>query len=308
MTKKMYAALVAAVAMLVAGVAAPGAIGQTAPAPAAAPAPRADGDRPAVRRTIVFDSQDSRIGVSLRDSDATAAAGAMVDEVEPDSPASKAGVKAGDLFVEFDGERVRSARQLTRLVRETPPGRAVKVTVLRDGSRQTLSITPASGDEWAYDRLDEAIARMNRRLREVPRTLAFDFDRMLPPEPPEPPRPPRAPRAPREPGFERWFDGARLGASVQPLGDQLATYFGVKDGVLVSDVAADSAAAKAGLKAGDVITAIDGHAVVDPDDLVRGLREAEGKTVPLAIVRDRKPMTVKATIERASRPRVARPA
>jgi S1-C subfamily serine protease len=46
--------------------------------------------------------------------------------VEADSAAAKGGVKAGDVVVEFDGERVRSARQLTRLVQETPAGRAVK--------------------------------------------------------------------------------------------------------------------------------------------------------------------------------------
>jgi len=298
MTKKVYAALVAAVAMLVAGVAAPVALEQTTPPPAAVPTPHADRDRPAVRRMMVLDGPGSRIGVSVRESDAAAAPGALVDEVDPDSPSAKAGVKKGDVFVEFDGERVRSARQLRRLVRETPAGRTVKATVLRDGSRQTVSITPASGDEWARDLVDEAMARMNRRLRELPRAFAFDFDRMLPPEPPRPPRAPRAPRVPSAPGFPMWLDGPRLGVSVQPLTEDLAAYFGAKEGVLVAHVAEASAAAKAGVKAGDVISAIDGHAIGDPGDLAREVRDAEGKTVSIAIVRDRKPMTLEVTVER----------
>src|SRR5438093_11124913 len=51
------------------------------------------------------------------------AEGAMVESVNPNSPASAAGLRAKDVIVEFDGERVRSARHLMRLVTETPVGR-----------------------------------------------------------------------------------------------------------------------------------------------------------------------------------------
>src|SRR2546428_13480915 len=56
--------------------------------------------------------------------------GVVIEEVQPDSPAEKAGLKRSDVIVEFDGERVRSARQFRRLVDETPPGRTVKATVI----------------------------------------------------------------------------------------------------------------------------------------------------------------------------------
>ena len=50
-----------------------------------------------------------------------------------------------------------------------------------------------------------------------------------------------------------------MGVSVGPLSDQLATYFGVKEGVLVSEVSSGTPAATAGIRAGDVITAVNGR-------------------------------------------------
>ncbi len=74
----------------------------------------------------------SRIGLSIDDvaDNDSAAEGAMVRDVFPDSPAASAGFAEGDVIVEFDGERVRSASQLTRLVRETPAGRTVSAAVV----------------------------------------------------------------------------------------------------------------------------------------------------------------------------------
>ena len=89
----------------------------------------------------------------------------------------------------------------------------------------------------------------------------------------------------------------RLGVTVQELTPQLASYFGAKDGVLVTAITDGSAAAKAGLKAGDVITAVNDRAVTNSNELVTVLREArDGTEVAIAIVRDRKPMTLKATL------------
>ena len=77
----------------------------------------------------------------MADNDA-ADEGAVVRDVHRDSPAASAGFADGDVIVEFDGERVRSASQLTRLVRETPAGRIVGATVMRDGRRVELEVTP----------------------------------------------------------------------------------------------------------------------------------------------------------------------
>jgi serine protease Do len=251
------------------------------------------------RRAIRLDGRGSRIGVVVSDPEGQAAGGVRVDGVDEDSPAAKAGVKEGDVVVEFDGERVRSARQLTRLVQETAEGRTVKMTVTRGGARQTVDITPEASPAaaWNFRVEPEFRAEIERGLRgwrELPDRGGPMFDFRW-----------------REPG-ERWFDGVpgmgtargRLGVQVETLSDQLADYFGVKGGgVLVSSVTADSPAQKAGLKAGDVITAVNGTAVRDAGELVDELGEHAGREVRLDVVRDKKTTTLTATLERpAARP------
>ena len=82
------------------------------------------------------------LGVSLQDSE-TAGSGALVSEVTNGGPASSAGLRNGDRIVEFDGKLVKSTKQLTDLIADTPAGKAVKLTFLRDGREQSASITPA---------------------------------------------------------------------------------------------------------------------------------------------------------------------
>jgi serine protease Do len=96
-------------------------------------------------------------------------------------------------------------------------------------------------------------------------------------------------------GFFR--SNRRLGVAVVPLSDQLATYFGVKNGVLVSEVESNTPAATAGIQAGDVITAVNGQAVASSADLLRAVREAEsGSTLEIRLTRNRKDLTVKAAL------------
>jgi serine protease Do len=229
-----------------------------------------------------------RIGVSVRDQEGTdtkpAGAGITVEEVTSDGPADKAGVKAGDTIVDFDGERVRSVRQFQRLVSETPTGRKVSVTLLRAGQRVTVSVAPERGSSMHFG----------------------DFDRPFAMVPPEPPAPPRPPMAPALPGFEFLYrnGNGRLGASVEDLSEGLSEYFGVKHGVLVRAVTDGSPAAKAGLKAGDVITAINGSQVEEPSDVSRTIGRADDDAdLTIEVIRDKKPQTLKGKLERRDRVR-----
>ena len=193
-----------------------------------------------------------------------------------------------------DGERVRSARQFTRLVQETPDGRTVKIAVLRNGQKQTVDATPEEGrNAWNFQIDGDQIRReIERGLRDLPREpFDFRYDD-------------RGPRRfeYRLPERVMPFMGSRgrLGVSVQSLTPELEEYFGAKNGgVLVSSVAQDSAAAKAGIKAGDVITSINGDPVSDTGDLMRELDGATGE-LTIVVLRDRKELTLKATLTRPS--------
>lgn len=237
----------------------------------------------------------SRIGVSVRDVDDTGAqgkAGVVVERVEKGGAADAAGVKTGDVITEFDGEKVRSIRQFSRLVQETPAGRSIAVALSRNGQRVALTVTAqrtTMGDDFAM------------RLLEAPMAV--------PPSPPMPALPQAAPRAPRPPTppaapleFLRVVNGRWLGVTLETLDDQLAQYFGVKEGVLVKSVSDESAAQKAGLKAGDVITSVNGRQIYEAPDVNRAIERADSSDeFTMEIVRDKKPQTLKGKLEARSR-------
>jgi serine protease Do len=264
-----------------------------------------DDDREPLRRAFRIAGGGSHLGVNLSDlgrEDRTRLKlsderGALVKDVQPDTPAAKAGLKADDVIVRFDGETVRSAAQLSRLVRETPAGRPVAIEVSRGGAIQRLSAS-----------LDEG-HRFN--------ILGDDGDMHIevPPIPPMPAIPPVPPIEPymRE-GMDRLRQNffierrGRLGITYQELSGQLAGYFKVAEGsLLVSDVSADSPAEKAGLKAGDIIVQVDGHAVSHGQDLREHVAKAEpGSQLTLGVQREGKPLDVKVTLAARDRSRAKR--
>ncbi|HEX6164748.1 MAG TPA: PDZ domain-containing protein [Vicinamibacterales bacterium] len=250
----------------------------------------------------------AQLGVMVSDLDAKAAtSGVRIDEVNAGSPAEKAGIKAGDIVVDLDGERVRSVRQFTRLVQETPEGRSVAIGLMRDGKKQTVNATPEAGQTaWDFGpEVDRAMREAERGMRnfrfDMPRDFEFRYDG------PDERRPRRFEyRMPDgvfrfpAPGSRLPGSRGRLGASVQSITPELAEYFGAKDGgALVSSVTRDSAAAKAGLKPGDVIVSINGNAVRDAGDLIDRLEDVEGDAT-IVVIRDKKEMTLKATLSARS--------
>jgi serine protease Do len=67
--------------------------------------------------------------------------GAVVQAVQPDSPASKAGLKEGDIILSFAGTQIKELRDLTRSVADKAPDSVEKVVVLRKGAKKTLEVT-----------------------------------------------------------------------------------------------------------------------------------------------------------------------
>jgi len=95
--------------------------------------------------------------------------------------------------------------------------------------------------------------------------------------------------------FMAWRSAA-LGVECESLEGQLAQYFGVKEGVLVRSVLKGSAAEKAGVKAGDVITRIGEAKVATPADVSSRIRAVHGAPVPVVVMRDHKEVTLTVTI------------
>jgi C-terminal processing protease CtpA/Prc len=227
------------------------------------------------------------LGVTLRDVTAEKARelklggdfGALVESVEADSPASKAGLEKGDVIVEFAGERVRSVAQFRRLISETPEGRTVVLQVVRAGQSRTVQAKLEARHARLFGRGGVNVPPMGITVQpfNVPN---FDYRFLTP--------------------------GPSLGISGDDLTSQLAEYFGVKQGkgVLVREVESGSAAQKAGLKAGDVIIRVDNTEVSSVDSLRRALpRDFEGKRkVNLTIVRDRREQTLTAELEAPEEP------
>ena len=67
--------------------------------------------------------------------------GALVSRIDPGSPAEKAGLEIGDVIIRFAGNRVKNSAQLRKVVAEARPGGGVVVEVLRNGRRQSFSVT-----------------------------------------------------------------------------------------------------------------------------------------------------------------------
>jgi C-terminal processing protease CtpA/Prc len=206
--------------------------------------------------------------------------GALVKSVEADSPAAKAGLRADDVILRFQSETIHTAAQLARLVRETPAGRTVALEVTRAGAVQKLSATVAERKNPLRE-----IREWNFKMPEIPE---FHFEMPEVPMPPDVPRLMWRSRGPR-----------KLGIEYQEIGDQLAKYFKLADetGVLVTRVEEDSPAAKAGMKAGDVILRIGGNAVKDGEALRDAMRKAEaGQEIAVSVQREGRSVELKVKI------------
>ena len=216
-------------------------------------------------------AQDSGwIGTSIADQ---ADRGVLVRSVEPNSPAERAGLKANDVILQYNKQEVVGVRQLTRLVGETPVGRTVDVTVRRDNREQTLKVTaekapfPVGPGQIHIDTPHTDFHFDKQDFSEFRNQFGQNFG-----------------------PFEvlTSVTTSQSGMRTESLTPQLREFFGVKsgEGILVSSVDANSQASRAGLKAGDVIIAVDGKTITRPQDLNREIRN-NSPSFTLKVVRNK---------------------
>ena len=258
-----------------------------------APAARAQTGPPPVQRgrsvQIVTPFLTSYLGINAVDITSERAKalqlkeerGVEVTSVDAESAAAKAGLKEGDVVLEYNAQHVEGWEQLRRLVSETPINREVKIGIWRNGAGQTLNATVGS----RKDLID-----LNGRSLAIPgagNSFPFKLD---------PPFPPSI----EIPEFRTFAQNRSIGIFGESLGqeEQLAEFFGVKSGILIRSVVKGSAAEKAGIKAGDVFTKIDDTVVSSPSEISNALRAAGSKrTFTVTVVRNKKEMTLTVTLE-----------
>jgi serine protease Do len=212
--------------------------------------------------------------------------GAVIMKVVKDSPAEKAGLRENDVIISFNGRPVDSVKEFERVLGETPAGRTISIDVLRGGNHQTFSAVVSKRNDFGLARnyMDNA-ERLSRQWQgfsppAIDFTGNFDVDA----------------------GGLYSVMRPRLGISAESITDQLAGFFGVKQGhgVLVSEVTEGSAAAKAGLKAGDVIVAIDDGRIENVSDLRNQLSKKQEGAVVFKVVRNRQETSVTVNLEKAT--------
>jgi serine protease Do len=252
---------------------------QPEPAPPPPPPPKVVGER---NITVMPRMGGSFLGVGVKEIDSERARelklreefGVEITNVEEEGPAAKAGVKVGDVVQEYNGQRVEGTEQFVRFVRETPAGRQVNLGIFRGGANQTLIATigkrkPMSAQDWDKFRKD---------MEHLGRGIHVEM--------------------PDVPNVSMSWRTGMLGVVVEGIDSQLAEYFGVKKGVLIRSVGKDTPAAKAGLKAGDVIVKIDTETVETHRALTSAIRTARAKgTFPVTVMRDKRETTVNVTME-----------
>lgn len=277
---------------------------QAAPAPPVAPAPPDAPDAPPAAFTMFLGggsflgvhaeniNKDNMARYGMRE-----ARGVAITQVVKDSPAEKAGLRKDDVIVRFEGDSVTSVRKLTRLVSEVAPDQTVKLGISRGGSEQEVAVTIAKRDDSVNTFQELEKLEGWRDLEELKALKGLDkmkeFHGELLPG-----------------GNWNWQGGPgedgmifavgnhrRIGISTMQLTKQLADYFGIADGqgVLVTSVGDDTPAAKAGLKAGDVITAIDGEKIDGAGDLARGINKKKEGDVTLTVIRNKSQRSVTVT-------------
>jgi serine protease Do len=163
--------------------------------------------------------------------------GALVAEPQPGSPATKAGVKAGDAITKVDGKVVEGPRELSRLIANLAPGKKTALTVWRDGKEQEITVELGT-------------------LPDDPQTARADGNTDKPGKPEEN----NSSRALAELGIE--LDAAR---NMPGAGDE---------GVVVTDVQTDSTLVDR-LKSGDIILEVGGEKVNRPSQVAEILAAAK---------------------------------
>jgi serine protease Do len=161
------------------------------------------------------------------------AKGALIAGIIKGGPVDDGSIQPGDVVTKFDGKEIDEMRDLPRIVAESPVGKAVDVVVVRKGKEMTVKVTLGrleDGEKMAEGEDDEAVQK-----------------------------------------DEAVATASVLGMTIGELDDVAREKYGIDsgvNGVVITEVTPDSAAAERGVQAGEVITEIAQESVANPKDVM----------------------------------------
>jgi S1-C subfamily serine protease len=239
------------------------------------------------RGWIALAGDRPRMGVYV-DTDADAARdsiGAGLSGVTPGGPAAEAGLQVGDIITRVDGEslastsrRDRPGDKLIRIISDHEPGDTLRVEYRRDGQTRTANVvvrdTGLTGYSFGFGGGDSA--RVFRFEESLPRTFV------------------QPPRIDVETPLLRFLPRGWLDMELVTLNEELGSYFGTTQGVLVVRAPEETSL---NLRSGDVILDIDGREPSSPSHALRIMRSYEpGETMRIEVMRDKRRQTITATV------------
>jgi serine protease Do len=218
----------------------------------------------------------------------------VVSNVEPGSPASKAGVQPGDVLITFNSHDMRGgALELSNWMK---PGAPFELRLRRNDAvhvvRGVLGRRPEGWDQMVVVQISPTEEKMMRRSMDT-RVAGGRLQQSRVGIRVDPSMPTRLPSV--------LVPALGLGRGIYPfagaeftaLNNDLSEVLGVKpEGVFVTNVVDGSNARDAGLRGGDVVVMADNIRIENPNDLVRAIRLADDRTLRLQIIRKRKPQTI----------------
>jgi C-terminal processing protease CtpA/Prc len=241
------------------------------------------------------------LGITLESSDETGADGVGVAGVSSDGPAANAGLQAGDVLVEIDGNSLKgdddesAIVKLVEYMKDVEPGQKVNVDYLRDGKPYSVVIetTEFAFPNFAFDfNFGEGLENLENELRVLGEGDFEHFEFVVPDGA-------FAPHMPRGPNRRFAFGGHRLHGA---LGDmemvsltpELGDYFGTKKGLLVVRAPKNE---DIDIRDGDVILKIGDREPSSPGQVFRIIGSYEaGDTVELQVMRKKKKRNLKITL------------
>ena len=203
----------------------------------------------------------------LRDFERLDLTGALIQEVVADSPAEEAGVNAGELIVSVDGTALEADTDLGEVIRSYEPGDTITLEVrqLRDAETREVEVTLGENPD------QEGQAYLGIRYLSLPHMGSFEGQDLLP----QP-----------ESGDEGFMMPQMPFEDMPFLPDFPQLLEGIEQAIIVAEVTRGSPAEGAGLQSNDVITAVDGEAIGEPQALVEAIQSHEpGDEITLSVFR-----------------------